>query len=143
MDKNDETRIYLRGFLPRAVYGKMKCLRWYRNNNTGALSMALFIFVSDALRTELHKAGLDDERMSDYYYKAEGAERLHEWCCEMAERIVQRSFAAWGEVAAEIDGRVENDIKAIREAEGWHLKRTPFFHRAPPRGGSNARHGWP
>ena len=36
---------------------------------------------------------------------------------EVAERIVQRSFAAWGEVAAEIDGRVERDIKAIREAE--------------------------
>ena len=117
MDKTDETKTYLREFLPRAVFTKMKCLRRYRNNNTGALSMALFIFVSDALRTELHKAGLDDERMSDYYYKAEGAERLNEWCCEMAERIVQRSFAAWGEVAAEIDGRVENDIKAIREAE--------------------------
>ena len=117
MDKTDETRIYLRGFLPRAVYGKMKCLRWYRHNDTGALSMALFVFVSNALRAELHKAGLDDERMSDYYYKAEGAERLNEWCCEMAERIVQRSFAAWGEVAAEIDGRVEHDIKAIREAE--------------------------
>ena len=117
MDKTDETRTYLRGFLPRAVYGKMKCLRWYRNNNTGALSMALFVFVSNALRTELHKAGLDDERMSDYYYgKGEGAERLNEWCREVAERIVQRSFAAWGEVAAEIDGRVERDIKAIREA---------------------------
>ena len=116
MDKTDETRIYLRGFLPRAVYGKMKCLRWYRHNDTGALSMALFVFVSNALRAELHKAGLDDERMSDYYYKAEGAERLNEWCCEMAERIVQRSFAAWGEVAAEIDGRVEYDIKAIRGA---------------------------
>ena len=50
-------------------------------------------------------------------YKApEGAERLNEWCCEVAERVVQRSFAAWGEVAAEIDGRVEHDIKAIREA---------------------------
>ena len=116
MDKTDETRIYLRGFLPRAVYGKMKCLRWYRHNDTGALSMALFVFVSNALRAELHKAGLDDERMSDYYYKGEGAERLNEWCREMAERIVQRSFAAWGEVAAEIDSRVERDIKAIREA---------------------------
>ena len=117
MDKTDETKTYLRGFLPRAVFTKMKCLRWYRNNNTGALSMALFVFVSNALRTELHKAGLDDERMSDYYYKGEGAERLNEWCREVAERIVQRSFAAWGEVAAEIDGRVEHDIKAIREAE--------------------------
>ena len=117
MDKTDETRTYLRGFLPRAVFRKMKCLRWYRHNDTGALSMALFVFVSNALRTELHKAGLDDERMSDYYYKAEGAERLNEWCCEMAERIVQRSFAAWGEVAAEIDDRLECDIKAIREAE--------------------------
>lgn len=118
MDKTDETRTYLREFLPRAVYGKMKCLRWYRHNDTGALSMVLFIFVSDALRSALHKAGLDDERMSDYYYgKGEGAERLNEWCCEIAERVVQRSFAAWGEVAAEIDGRVENDIKAIREAE--------------------------
>ena len=118
MDKTDETRTSLRGFLPRAGFTKMKCLRWYRNNNTGALSMALFVFVSNALRTELHKAGLDDERMSDYYYgKGEGAGRLNEWCCEMAERIVQRSFAAWGEVAAEIDGRVERDIKAVREAE--------------------------
>ena len=118
MDKTDETRIYLRGFLPRAVFAKMKCLRWYRNNDTGALSMALFVFVSNALRAALHKAGLDDERMSDYYYgKGEGAERLNEWCREAAERIVQRSFAAWGEVAAEIDGRVEHDIKAIREAE--------------------------
>ena len=116
MAKTDETRIYLRGFLPRAVFTKMKCLRWYRHNDTGALSMALFVFVSNALRAALHKAGLDDERMSDYYYKAEGAERLNEWCCEAAERIVQRSFAAWGEVAAEIDGRVEHDIKAIREA---------------------------
>ena len=107
----------MRGFLPRAVFTKMECLRWYRNNNTGALSMALFIFVSNALRAELHKAGLD-ERMSDYYYgKGEGAERLNEWCREVAERIVQRSFAAWGEGAAEIDGRVEHDIKAIREAE--------------------------
>ena len=118
MDKTDETKTYLREFLPRAVFTKMKCLRWYRNNNTGALSMALFIFVSNALRAALRKAGLDDERMSDYYYgKGEGAERLNEWCREVAERIVQRSFAAWGEVAAEIDGRVEHDIKAIREAE--------------------------
>ena len=116
MDKTDETRTYLRGFLPRAVFAKMKCLRWYRHNDTGALSMALFIFVSNALRAALRKAGLDDERMSDYYYKGEGAERLTEWCCEMAEKIVQRSFAAWGEAAAEIDGRVEHDIKAIREA---------------------------
>ena len=117
MDKTDETRNYLRGFLPRAVFKKMKCLRWYRHNDTGALSMALFVFVSNALRAALRKAGLDDERMIDYYYgKGEGAERLNEWCCEAAERIVQRSFAAWGEVAAEIDGRVENDIKAIREA---------------------------
>ena len=116
MDKTDETRNYLRGFLPRAVFAKVKCLRWYRHNDTGALSMALFVFVSNALRAALHKAGLDD--MSDYYYgKGEGAERLNEWCREVAERIVQRSFAAWGEVAAEIDGRVENDIKAIREAE--------------------------
>ena len=117
MKETNETRTYLRGFLPRAVYGKMKCLRWYRHNDTGALSMALFVFASNALRAALRKAGLDDERMSDYYYKGEGAERLNEWCCEMAERIVQRSFAAWGYVAAEIDGRVENDIKAIREAE--------------------------
>jgi len=117
MDKTDETKTYLREFLPRAVYGKMKCLRWHRHNDTGALSMTLFIFVSNALRAALRKAGLDDERMSDYYYgKGEGTERLNEWCCEIAERIVQRSFAAWGEVAAEIDGRVENDIKAIREA---------------------------
>ena len=117
MDKTDETRIYLREFLPRAVSTKMKCLRWYRHNVTGALSMALFIFVSNALRAALRKAGLDDERMTDYYYgKGEGAERLNEWCCEVAERIVQRSFATWGEVVAEIDGRVENDIKAIREA---------------------------
>lgn len=115
---NEETNeTYLREFLPRAVFTKMKCLRWYRHNNAGALSMALFIFVSNALRAALCKAGLDDERMSDYYYgKGEGAERLNEWCCEAAERIVQRSFAAWGEVAAEIDGRVERDIKAIREA---------------------------
>ena len=117
MDKTDGTRTYLRGFLPRAVFTKMKCLRWYRHNDTGALSMALFVFVSDALRTALRKAGINNERMSDYYYKGEGAERLNEWCCEMAERIVQRSFAAWGEVAAEIKGRVERDIKAIREAE--------------------------
>ena len=118
MDKTDETRTYLREFLPRAVFAEMKCLRWYKRNYTAPLSMALFIFVSNALRAALRKAGLDDERMSDYYYgKAEGAERLNEWCCEVAERIVQRSFAAWGEVAAEIDGRVENDIKAIREAE--------------------------
>ena len=116
MKETDETRTYLREFLPRAVFKKMKCLRWYRHNDTGALSMALFVFVSNALRAALHKAGLDDERMSDYYYKAEGAERLNEWCREVAERIVQRSFAAWGEVAAEIDGRVERDIKAIREA---------------------------
>ena len=117
MDKTDETRIYLRGFLPRAVYGKMKCLRWYRRNYTAPLSMALFVFVSNALRAALRKAGLDDERMVNYYYgKSEGAERLNEWCCEMAERIVGRAFAAWGEVAAEIDDRIENDIKAIREA---------------------------
>ena len=116
---NKETNeTYLREFLPRAVFTKMKCLRWYRHNVTGALSMALFIFVSNALRAALSKAGLDDERMSDYYYgRAEGAERLNEWCCAAAERIVQRSFAAWGEVAAEIDGRVEHDIKAVREAE--------------------------
>ena len=117
MDKTDETRIYLRGFLPRAFFTKTKCLHWYRHNDTGALSMALFVFVSDALRAALRKAGINNERMLDYYYgKAEGAERLNEWCCEMAERIVQRSFAAWGEVAVEIDGRVERDIKAIREA---------------------------
>ena len=117
MKETDETRIYLREFLPRAVFGKMKCLRWYRHNDTGALSMALFIFVSNALRAALRKGGLDDERMTDYYYgKTEGAERLTEWCREAAERIVQRSFAAWGEVAAEIDDRVERDIKAIREA---------------------------
>ena len=118
MDETDETKTYLRGFLPRAVYGKMKCLHWYRHNDTGALSMALFVFVSNALRAALRKAGLDAERLNDYYYgKSEGAERLNEWCCEVAERVVQRSFAAWGEVAAEIDGKVENDIKAIREAE--------------------------
>ena len=118
MDKTDETKAYLREFLPRAVFTKMQCLRWYKRNDAGALSMALFVFVSNALRAALHKAGLDDERMVEYYYgKGEGAERLNEWCREIAERIVQRSFAAWGEVAAEIDGRVENDIKAIREAE--------------------------
>ena len=116
MKETNETRIYLRGFLPRAVFGKMKCLRWYRHNDTGALSMALFVFVSNALRAALRKAGLDERKIDYYYGKAEGAERLNEWCCEMAERIVQRSFAAWGEVAAEIDGRVECDIKAIREA---------------------------
>ena len=117
MKETNETRTYLREFLPRAVFAKMKCLRWYRRNYTAPLSMALFIFASDAIRAALHKAGIDAERLNDYYYgKAEGAERLNEWCCEMAERIVQRSFAAWGEVAAEIDGRVENDIKAIREA---------------------------
>lgn len=115
---NEETNeTYLREFLPRAVFTKMKRLHWYKRNDTGALSMALFAFASDALRTALRKAGLDDERMTDYYYgKTEGAERLNEWCCEAAERVVQRSFAAWGEVAAEIDGRVEHDIKAIREA---------------------------
>ena len=117
MDKTDETKTYLREFLPRAVFGKMKCLRWYRRNNTGALSMALVIFVSNALRAALRKAGLDDERMSDYYYgKGEGAERLNEWCCEMAERNTGRAYAAWGEVAAEMDGSGEHDIKAIREA---------------------------
>ena len=117
MDKTDETRIYLRGFLPRAVFTKMKCLRWYRHNDTGALSMALFVFVSNALRAALRKNGIDAERLNDYYYgKGEGAERLNEWCREMAERIVQRSFAAWGEVAAEIAAWVERDIKAIREA---------------------------
>ena len=115
---NEETNeTYLREFLPRTVYTKLKCLHWYRYNDTGALSMALFIFVSDALRAALRKAGISNERMSDYYYgKAEGAERLNEWCCEMAEKITGRAFAAWGEVAAEIDGRVERDIKAIREA---------------------------
>ena len=117
MDKTDETKTYLREFLPRAVFTKMKCLRWYRHNDTGALSMALFVFVSNALRAALHIAGLD-ERMSDYYYgKGEGAERLNVGCCEIAERIVQRSFAAWGEVAAEVAERIERDIKAIREAE--------------------------
>ena len=118
MDKTDETRIYLRGFLPRAVFTKMKCLRWYRRNDAGALSMALFVFVANALRAALHKAGIDAGRLDDYYYgKGEGAERLNEWCREVAERIVQRSFAAWGEVAAEIDGMTGRDIKAIREAE--------------------------
>lgn len=94
MDKTDESKTYLREFLPRAVLTEMKCLHWYRHNDTGALSgalsMALFIFASDALRAALRKAGINNERMSDYYY---------------------------GEVAAEIDGRVERDIKAIREAE--------------------------
>lgn len=109
---------YLRDFLPRAVFTKMKRLHWYKRNDTGALSMALFAFASDALRAALRKAGLDDERMTGYYYgKADGAGRLTEWCCETAEKIVQHAFAAWGEVAAEIDGRVEHDIKAIREAE--------------------------
>lgn len=118
MDKTDETKTYLREFLPRAVLTEMKCLHWYRHNDTGALSMALFIFASDALRTALRKAGINNERMSDYYYgEADGVGRLTEWCCEMAERITGRAFAAWGEVAAEIDGRVERDIKAIREAE--------------------------
>ena len=117
MGKIDETRTYLREFLPRAVLTEMECLHWYRRNYTAPLSMALFIFVSNALRAALRKAGLDDGRMSDYYYgRAAGAERLNEWCCEMAERITRRAFAAWGEVAAEIDGRVERDIKAIREA---------------------------
>ena len=116
---NEETNeTYLRDFLPRAVFTKMKRLHWYKRDATGALSMALFAYASDTLRAALRKAGLDDERMTDYYYgKTEGAERLNEWCCEVAERVVQRSFAAWGEVAAEIDGRVEHDIKAIREAE--------------------------
>ena len=118
MDKTDETKTYLREFLPRAVFTKMKCLRWYRHNDAGALSMALFIFVSNALRAALRKAGLDDERMSAYYYgKADGAGRLNDWCCETAEKIVQHAFAAWGEVAAEIDGMTGRDIKAIREAE--------------------------
>ena len=116
MKETDETKAYLRGFLPRAVLTEMKCLHWYRRNYTAPLSMALFIFVSNALRAALRKAGLDAERLNDYYYGNEGAERLNEWCCEMAERIVQRSFAAWGEVAAEIAERVEHDIKAIREA---------------------------
>ena len=115
MEETNET--YLRAFLPRAVFTKMKRLHWYKRNDTGALSMALFAFASDALRAALRKAGLDVERLNDYYYgKSEGAERLNEWCCEVAERIVGRAFAAWGEVAAEIEGRVEHDIKAIREA---------------------------
>ena len=115
---NEETiETYLREFLPRAVFTKMKCLRWYRHNDTGALSMALFIFASDALRPALRKAGINNERMSDYYYgEADGVGHLTEWCCEVAERITGRTFSAWGEVAAEIDGRVERDIKAIREA---------------------------
>lgn len=117
MKDTETNETYLRGFLPRAIYAKMKRLHWYRHNDAGALSMALFAFASDALRAALRKAGLDDERMSDYYYgKADGAGRLNDWCCEVAERVVQRSFAAWGEVAAEIDSRVEHDIKAIREA---------------------------
>ena len=117
MKETNETRTYLREFLPRAVFKKMKCLRWYKRNDAGALSMALFVFVSNALRAALRKAGLDAERLNDYYYgKGEGAERLNEWCREVAERIVQRSFAAWGDVVAEIDGRVEHDIRAIREA---------------------------
>ena len=117
MKDTETNETYLRGFLPRAIYAKMKRLHWYKRDDTGALSMALFAYASDALRTALRKAGLDDERMTEYYYgKTEGAERLNEWCCEAAERIVQRSFAAWGEVAAEIDSRVERDIKAIREA---------------------------
>lgn len=115
MKETNET--YLREFLPRAVFAKIRCLHWYRHNDTGALSMALFIFASDALRTALRKAGINNERMSDYYYgEADGVGRLTEWCCEMAERITGRAFSAWGEVAAEIDGRVEHDIKAIREA---------------------------
>ena len=115
---NEETNeTYLRAFLPRTVFGKMKRLHWYKRDDTGALSMALFAYASDTLRAALRKAGLDDERMSDYYYgKADGAGRLNEWCCEIAERITGRAFAAWGEVADEIDGRVERDIKAIREA---------------------------
>ena len=117
MDKTDETKTYLRAFLPRAVFTKMKRLHWYKRDDTGALSMALFAYASDTLRAALRKAGLDDERMTDYYYgKTKGAEHLTEWCNEAAQRIVGRAFAAWGEVAAEIDSRVENDIKAIREA---------------------------
>ena len=113
----DETKTYLREFLPRAVFTKVKCLHWYRHNDTAPLSMALFIFASDALRTALRKAGINNERMSDYYYgEADGVGRLTEWCCEMAERITGRAFSAWGEVATEIDDRVERDIKAIREA---------------------------
>ena len=115
---NEETNeTYLREFLPRAVFTKMKRLHWYKRDDTGALSMALFAYASDTLRAALRKAGIDDERMTEYYYgKTEGAEHLTEWCNEAAQRIVQRSFAAWGEVAAEIDSRVERDIKAIREA---------------------------
>ena len=117
MKDTETNETYLRGFLPRAIYAKMKRLHWYQRDDTGALSMALFAFASDALRAALRKAGLDDERMSDYYYgKADGAGRLTEWCNEAAQRIVGRVFAAWGEVAAEVDGRVERDIKAIREA---------------------------
>lgn len=102
MKETNET--YLREFLPRAVFAKIRCLHWYRHNDTGALSMALFIFASDALRTALRKAGINNERMSDYYYgEADGVGRLTEWCCEMAERITGRAFSAWGEVAAEID----------------------------------------
>ena len=117
MDKTDETETYLRAFLPRAVFTKMRRLHWYKRDDTGALSMALFAYASDTLRAALRKAGLDDERMTEYYYgKTEGAEHLTEWCNEAAQRIVGRAFAAWGEVAAEIDSRVERDIKAIREA---------------------------
>ena len=109
---------YLRDFLPRAVFTKMKRLHWYKRNDAGALSMALFAYASDTLRAALRKAGLDDGRMTEYYYgKGEGAERLNDWCCETAEKIVQHAFAAWGEVAAEIDGMTGHDIKAIREAE--------------------------
>ena len=84
---NEETNeTYLRAFLPRAVFTKMKRLHWYKRNDAGALSMALFAYASDALRAALRKAGLDDERMSDYYYgKGEGAERLNEWCREVAQ----------------------------------------------------------
>ena len=118
MKDTETNETYLRGFLPRAIYAKMKRLHWYQRGDTGALSMALFAFASDALRAALRKAGLDDERMSDYYYgKADGAGRLNDWCCETAEKIVQHAFAAWGEVAAEIDGMTGRDIKAIREAE--------------------------
>ena len=117
MKDTETNETYLRGCLPRAIYAKMKRLHWYQRDDTGALSMALFAFASDALRAALRKAGLDDARMSDYYYgKADGAGRRNEWCREVAERVVQRSFAAWGEVAAEIDDRLEHDIKAIREA---------------------------
>ena len=117
MKDTETNETYLRGFLPRAIYAKMKRLHWYRHNDAGALSMALFAYASDTLRAALRKAGLDDERMTEYYYgKTEGAEHLTEWCNEAAQRIVGRAFAAWGEVAAEIDSRVERDIKAIREA---------------------------